>query len=356
MRSYCTYFDRNFLLRGLALYHSLARHARPFRLYVLCLDDDAYAYLAAAKLDGLHPIALADFERGDEGLARAKANRSLLEYYFTCTSSLVLHVMDRFPGAGLVTYLDADLFFFSDPEPAFAEMGDNSVLIVGHRFPPALRRMQLFGIYNVGFLAFRDDARGRECLGWWRDRCLEWCHDRLEGGKFGDQKYLDDWPTRFPGVAVLGHQGVNLAPWNVGGVRLHERGGRVFVGADPLVCYHFHGLRVLAPFLFDLGLAKYQARLVGPLRTAVYEPYLRELQALSSTLRVGMAGNIRYTASRPGAILNALAVGMPFLLLGDYRASLCLRPFVAPVLDPALGLLRAVFPKPAAAPRERPAT
>jgi hypothetical protein len=293
MYHFCTYFDRNYLPRGLALHRSLVRHARPFVLHVLCLDEPTFSYLSGLRRPDLRPIALADFLAADPELAAAKSNRSLIEFYFTCTAPLALYVLDSDPGIDLVTYLDADLFFFSDPAPALGELGDRSVLIVGHRFPPRLKGLEKYGVYNVGLLSFRNDARGRGCLAWWRERCLAWCYDRWEGGKFADQKYLDDWPGRFPGVAVLQHKGANLAPWNVAAYKLRRRGGAVLVDADPLVCFHFHHLRVINRFIFELGLEIYGVPLCPVLKREVYYPYLRELQEVSAELAAGSAGGPR---------------------------------------------------------------
>ena len=160
-------------------------------------------------------IALEQFEAGDSDLLKAKAERSLVEYFWTCTPSLPLFIFDHYPEVQLITYLDADLCFYADPQPIFDEMEDNSILIIDHRYPPEHAHLAaISGIYNVGLLAFRRDDRGLACLHWWRDRCLEWCFTRSEDGKFGDQKYLDDWPQRFSGVAVLQHKGAGLAPWN----------------------------------------------------------------------------------------------------------------------------------------------
>ena len=48
-RVYCTYFDHNYLSRGLALYHSLQRHAPGARLWVLCLSEACHRILIVAR-------------------------------------------------------------------------------------------------------------------------------------------------------------------------------------------------------------------------------------------------------------------------------------------------------------------
>jgi len=307
---YCTYFDRGYLGRGLALYRSLmARHTAPFALWVLCFDDFTYDVLSKLNQPNLKPVALADFERDDPALAQAKQNRSRVEYYFTCSPAWPLYLLNRHPDIDLITYLDADLYFFADPAPIFDALGDNSILIIAHRFPERLRHLESHGVYNVGFLSFRNDAVGRECLHWWRERCLEWCYDRPEGGRFADQKYLDDWPTRFAGVVDLQHKGANLAPWNFmnytiqpsppaplpqgEGSRPPAPGDRehqsLTVDGQPLIFYHYHGLKIFNRWLYDPGTANY-----GPmpfaLRHQLYPPYIRALKAAERWLRERIPG------------------------------------------------------------------
>lgn len=241
VRHYCTLFDRNYLLKGLALYRSLTRHSGEFVLHILCMDDVVYELFGRMGFANVRLILRADFE--DPELLAVKPTRTVAEYCWTCTPSLPLYVLDRNPDVDLITYLDADLFFFSSPEPIFEEFGDASILIVEHHFAPRFKQYEVNGKYNVEWLTFRRDANGLAALRWWRDKCIEWCFYRLEEGRMGDQKYLDTWPTRFRGVHVLQHIGAGVAPWSFSQYRISKSKGFLTVDENPLIFYHFHGFR-----------------------------------------------------------------------------------------------------------------
>lgn len=277
IRYFCTYFDGNYLPRGLALYRSLQRHCPSFQLWVLCMDRTCYDVLVRLALPGLHVIALEDYEKGDQELLRAKPTRTLIEYYFTCSPSLPLFILNHHPQVDVITYLDADLGFFADPQPLYEEIGDRSIAIIGHRFPPHMQEWTRYGIYNVGWLSFRRDQHALACLRWWREQCLEWCYDRCEEGRFADQKYLDDWPTRFHGVAVLQHKGANLAPWNLANYAIRMERDRVWVDDQPLIFFHFHRLKQIEGWVYDPALAGYHARASSVVRRSIYGPYIRTL-------------------------------------------------------------------------------
>ena len=291
--AFCTYFDRNYLFKGLALYRSLVEHCQAFRLWILCCDDETHDILETMRLPMVELIRLTDFE--DEELRAVKGSRTPVEYLWTITPSLPLSLLIQHPALPHIAYLDADLFFFGSPRPIYEELGDSAVLIIGHRFPPARRDLErTSGIYNVGMLIFRNDADGRGVLRWWRERCLEECSYRDEGGTCGDQKYLDDWPTRFPRVCVLKHKGANLAPWNIEGFATTMDHGCLRVEGDPLIFYHFHQFRTLSPRKFDLGwypLSQQEIR-------AIYHPYIvtmRGAMAAVRRLRPGFSGGLTPT-------------------------------------------------------------
>jgi len=271
MRYFVTLFDSNYLTRGLILFRSLMRYAGKFHLWIICFDDLAHELLTKLDLDNVTLVSLSEFE--DSELLRVKTQRTRAEYCWTCTPSTALYVLNQFPYVDAITYLDADLMFFSSPEPIFAEAGDTSILITEHRYLPEYDKAATNGIYNVQFVMFRRDSEGVKALNWWRDRCLEWCFARCEDNKFGDQKYLDDWTERFNNVHVLQHLGGGLAPWNATRYKLKKLGKNVYVETDILIFYHFHQLAIHPFNIVHLGFYPINQDLID----WVYSPYLKEL-------------------------------------------------------------------------------
>jgi hypothetical protein len=302
---YATYFDRHYLTRGLALYRSLVRHSPPFVLRVLCLDDETYQTLSSLRLEHISLTRLADLEGADPALLEAKPTRQPVEYYWTCGPAFLLHLFEQHPQIESLTYLDADLFFFGDPALICDEIGAGSVLLIDHRFAPSVPDItRQKGNYNVGLLVFRRTSEALACLRGWRAQCLDWCFDRVEPTRFGDQKYLDDWPSSYEGVVVLQHKGAGLARWNLANYRLHEARGQLLVDEDPLIFYHFSHLRVITRWLYDpWGLRRWHAGLDPIVKRQVYVPYARELRASSALIRsvggkVPSIDNVRWSRNK----------------------------------------------------------
>lgn len=277
-RYFCTYFDRNYLTRGLALYRSIQRTCPSFELWILCLDTSCYRVLSDLKLPGMHLIPLEELEKNDRQLYAVKGTRSLLEYYFTCSPCLPSFVLSQHAYVDRITYLDADLYFFRDPSDLFDEIEPSSIAIIPHRFHPTFVDREQFGIYNVGWVSFRRDEPGMACLSTWRAQCLDWCYVRSEVDRFADQKYLDRWPASFANVAVVQHKGANLAPWNVANYHIRHDGSGVCVDNEPLIFFHFHYLKQVNKWVYNPGLAEYKTSLIRVLRNHIYVPYIRALR------------------------------------------------------------------------------
>ncbi len=279
---FCTLFDSVFLMKGLALYSSLSRHCDNFILYVFAFDDLAYRVLSDAALPSLHVISLSQFE--DQDLMSVKESRSKREYCWTSTPSTIKFVLDRY-GHDHCIYLDSDVFFFSNPEPMLEEFRDPSILITGHRYSPAYDNSGSSGKYCVQFTGFKNNIEGRKALEWWRNACIDWCYARHEDGKFGDQKYLDDWPVRFAGTHVLTHPGGGVAPWNIQQFRLSGEDEKILIRdysgqKSELIFYHFHELVFLNNNKVDLS----GYRLPGNCVKLIYIPYLDAIREWSRFL------------------------------------------------------------------------
>jgi hypothetical protein len=237
---FVTLFDSAFLPQALALAQSLEHQCPDATLWAVCVDQKLLQSFASLKPRNVRTIDVRDIE--DENLLRAKATRTAREYCWTLASFSFDAVFARCPQASRVTYVDADLFFFDNAAVVFQELDSSgaSVLITEHNFDPRYDRSETVGRFCVQFLAMDRSEEARGVRRWWQERVLEWCYDRVEPGRFGDQKYLDLWPGLFgERIHILQRRELALAPWNVR-MEAHKSGGRL----QPCF-YHFHSFRVV---------------------------------------------------------------------------------------------------------------
>jgi|CXWL01.1.fsa_nt_gi hypothetical protein len=281
---FVTLFDNNFLPLGMCLYSSLLEHETPFHLWILCMDELVEQNLQRLALSNVSLIPLHEVE--DAKLLKIKPTRSRAEYCWTLTPFTPQFVFDRDPQAKRVTYLDADLFFFASPKLLLDEFeySGKHVLITEHAYDPRYERFgraKRAGRFCVQFMTFRRSPEAAKVMRWWQERCLEWCYARVEDGKYGDQKYLDQWPILFEHeVHILQQKEKTLAPWNV---RYFEHQGQGIVNP---VFYHFHGLRILS----QDRLLLYSGYQIGKAAFTLYQTYLSYLfEALQLMQEKGIA-------------------------------------------------------------------
>ncbi|MBS0289699.1 MAG: glycosyl transferase [Proteobacteria bacterium] len=268
--------------RGLALYYSLCQTKSNFHLYIFAFDEATFDLLRIMNLSNATVISLKEFETG--ALLEVKTTRTIAEYCWTCTSAVILHCLEKLH-LPQICYLDADLYFWQDPQILLDEAQSASILLTEHRYTKMYDNSELSGKYCVQFMYFKNDFHGLEALKWWQAACLEWCYNRVEPGRFGDQKYLDDWLERFNHVKVLAHLGGGVAPWNVqqydlvdeNQMLLKERAsGQQFL----LVFYHFHGVKFINDQV-DFG----GYRLPPFIKNTLYRTYVKALLEVEKNLK-----------------------------------------------------------------------
>lgn len=278
MLNFCTLFNTTYLSRGLAMYNSLLQQCKDFHLYIFAFDNNSYELLAKMELEHATIVSLYAFE--NPRLLAIKEERTAGEYCWTCASSTIKYCIEEFR-LDHCTYVDADLLFFSDPSVLINEMGTKSVLITEHRYTAGYDQTQTSGVYCVQFVTFKNDIKGMEVLNWWVDACIDWCFNRIEDNKFGDQKYLDDWLTRFDCVHVLEHLGGGVAPWNVQQYDFSSRAkhthGVELVSRNKfdLIFYHFHDFSYIDEKTYCLSNLQY--KLDRNSVRYIYKPYAKAL-------------------------------------------------------------------------------
>ena len=292
-RYYCTLFDSNYALKGIAMLRSLARHSVELHVYVLCMDNLTETLLTGLRLSYVTCIKLTEVETDE--ILEAKRDRSIAEYCWTLSSCIPWHVMQRHPEIDCITYVDADLLFYSPVEPIYAEIGDASVAIIEHRFTPRFSHLEVNGRFCVEWVSFRRDQEGMECLRRWREQCIEWCYYRLEDTRMGDQKYLDEWPRLYRGVHIIQHLGAGVAPWNFDQYAIvTDDQSRTTINGSPLIFYHFHQFQLHDDgSFFRLSPAYTELHREPELVYSAYEAALKESLQLARTVYPGFAGGLK---------------------------------------------------------------
>ena len=198
----CTLFDSRLPDAGLGPSRIAAEGRGRSHLWAFCMDDRAHQILEELQLPGLTAVALSDLEGHDPQLAAVKADKDPCRVLLdgdTEHRPVLPHARtpargDHICRRGRVLLLESGTALCGarrrlDPDRATQVHAGASTL---------RRRRAGYTTWNGSLSG--TTSRGLEALEWWRERCLEWCYDRFEDGRFGDQKYLDDWPQRFEGV------------------------------------------------------------------------------------------------------------------------------------------------------------
>ncbi len=260
---FVTYFDSLFLPQALCLIESLNKFIKlDFQLWIICCDDKSFHILNKLKFKNIILLKLWELENND--LKLLKKERNLREYYWTITPYTFLWVYHKNKNIKRITYIDADLYFLKDPKNIIKEFikSEKDFFVTKHSYRPEIDQSDTSGIYCVQFLsASFPDAL--PIINHWRKSCTDWCYERFQDGKYGDQKYIEDLIDIFPEkIHILQNESFAQAPWNIG----------KFCWSDA-VFYHFQGLRINKKYIVDFGYFQIPRNIFSN----IYLPYLKKL-------------------------------------------------------------------------------
>lgn len=285
----CTLFNTMYLDKGLVLYDSLEKVSNDFTLFVLAMDDKCFEILEDMKRKHLVPIRLCEFE--NEKLLKVKHNRTIGEYCWTCSSSLIKYVLETF-SPEYCSYIDADMFFYGDPHVIIDEMKERqaSVSIVGHRFCFYDKESwKIVGKYCVECNTFRNDSNARDLLNIWINQCIEHCSADGDGVYWGDQKYMDNWINDYNYVMEINNLGAGVAPWNLPQYKLMKgNSDKILLKCKKeigeLLFYHFEDISYLSKKQVKIGVYS-RWGIDDKLVKFLYIDYLKALDSYKDLLK-----------------------------------------------------------------------
>jgi hypothetical protein len=130
-------------------------------------------------------------------------------------------------------------------------------------------------------LYFNGDENSNAVLDWWGKKCIS---DTSTSGKrevFGDQLYLNNFPSMGHFVKIVNDAHINLAPWN-----LETYEGEIIGWPEEEkkpILYHFSGLKMFDWWII-LGFASYETRPSYRFLRRYYFPYIAKLIAVEKSI------------------------------------------------------------------------
>lgn len=256
LNNFCTYFDFNYLDRAKVLFESIENTCEQLKIFCLCLDQQSFDEINENYGENFISISLHELEVFEPNLLSVKKERSKKEYIFTLSPVILLYILYKYDIKEF-TYVDADTYFFDSPKVVKMECGENDILITPHFFPDSLKNLEIHGVYNFGLMHVKNTANAHKALDWWKEKCLDWCFDKVEPGRYADQKYLDYLPDNFKKIKVSSNRGLNAGPWQIYKNNLSHKNGKYYINKTRLVHFHFHDIKYVSPYNVSIGFKKY---------------------------------------------------------------------------------------------------
>jgi glycosyltransferase involved in cell wall biosynthesis len=208
---------------------------------------------------------------------------TLLELNTAVKPWMFEHLFAR--GYDRVVYLDPDIFVYSPlveleslPSETFLTLTPHLTGSIPGDDHPSERTILQAGTYNLGFLAVSRHPALPRFLAWWQEKLEFQCIVDVARGIFVDQKWMDLTPGLFPDVAILRHEGYNVAYWNLGQRTVAGEGKTATVNGQSLRFFHFSGIDPAYPATVSRHNYRLRTSDIGDAARLVedYLPLLRE--------------------------------------------------------------------------------
>jgi len=253
-----TIASRNYFAHVNTLMQSLESTNPAYDRFVVCVDELSPDFVALPRNYEL--ISLEDLELPE--FKKMAFRYTILEFNTAVKPWAIEKLFGKYDR---VVYLDPDIYVYE----AFNEI--NGLFDAGSKFiftphlthlwkedglQPDEEYIMRAGVYNLGFIALAKCDEVLEMVKWWQRKLEYRCVVDIQSGVFVDQKWMDLVPGLFRNVAILQHDGYNVAYWNLSHRKCSKSGGKYFFNGQPLVFFHYSGFNINDPY----PISKHQSR------------------------------------------------------------------------------------------------
>lgn len=127
-------------------------------------------------------------------------------------------------GAEKAIYFDPDILVFSSLDTIWNTLNCKTAIITPHTLtleneysgPGREMDVMMNGIYNLGFIALKNNAVANKIINWWQKRLEQYSYADKQDGLYTDQKWINYLPVYLntQELEISHHLGYNVAPWN----------------------------------------------------------------------------------------------------------------------------------------------
>lgn len=274
-----THCDIHFLSRAVALISSILETSGTKEIWVYTHDTESFRILNLLALKNVTIISSDVLANSFSELQGSREVKNYMEYIYALTPFMILYAAEKTKDS--VWYIDADVYFLKSFSHLEKQVNNKSILVTAHNFPSRLKYLEKYGKFNVGIIFVSGDEESLETVRWWAVKCIENTSTFSKEDVYGDQKYLDEFPSHNSNFHVFKPVDCCAAPWNI-----------ELINDLPPVTFHYSGLRRYRYFSF-LGLSRYFVKVDSNYRSAIYAPYNDRLDKIEKEIFGGLKFDTR---------------------------------------------------------------
>jgi len=238
----CTIISKNYLAHARTLADSFYKNNPEGKMFVLLVDDINNCFEPKEEKFSLVNIN----EIGIQDLNSFCFKYSIIEQNTGAKAHFLDYLFKKYNFKKLI-YLDPDILITNSLENISTLLDEKSIVLTPHitdhiqdNKRPSESDLKKAGVYNLGFIAIRNNETTKKFLEWWKEKLYNFCLMEPENGYHVDQKWIDQVPDLFKDIFIIKHPGYNVAYWNLMQREVEIIENKIYVNNQQYLSHSLH--------------------------------------------------------------------------------------------------------------------